>query len=57
MVQILTEPKNALVKQYQKLMEYDGGGGIKPRRRGGGGERGGGGGSGPVACGPSWRRS
>ncbi len=23
MVQILTEPKNALVKQYQKLMEYD----------------------------------
>jgi ATP-dependent Clp protease ATP-binding subunit ClpX len=22
-VQILTEPKNALVKQYQKLMEYD----------------------------------
>lgn len=24
LVQILTEPKNALVKQYQKLMEYDG---------------------------------
>ena len=24
MVQILTEPKNALVKQYQKLLEYDG---------------------------------
>ena len=23
MVQILTEPKNALVKQYQKMMEYD----------------------------------
>jgi ATP-dependent Clp protease ATP-binding subunit ClpX len=23
LVQILTEPKNALVKQYQKLMEYD----------------------------------
>ena len=23
MIQILTEPKNALVKQYQKLMEYD----------------------------------
>ena len=23
MMQILTEPKNALVKQYQKLMEYD----------------------------------
>ena len=23
MVQILTEPKNALVKQYQKLLEYD----------------------------------
>jgi len=23
MVQILTEPKNALVKQYKKLMEYD----------------------------------
>ena len=23
MVQILTEPKNALVKQYQKLMDYD----------------------------------
>ncbi len=24
MVRILTEPKNALVKQYQKLLEYDG---------------------------------
>ena len=24
MVRILTEPKNALVKQYQKLMEFDG---------------------------------
>ena len=24
MVQILTEPKNALVKQYQKLLDYDG---------------------------------
>ena len=23
MVQILTEPKNSLVKQYRKLMEYD----------------------------------
>ena len=23
LVRILTEPKNALVKQYQKLMEYD----------------------------------
>ncbi len=23
MVQILTEPKNALIKQYQKLLEYD----------------------------------
>jgi ATP-dependent Clp protease ATP-binding subunit ClpX len=23
MVKILTEPKNALIKQYQKLMEYD----------------------------------
>ena len=24
MVRILTEPKNALVKQYQKLLEFDG---------------------------------
>ena len=23
LVQILTQPKNALVKQYQKLLEYD----------------------------------
>ena len=23
MIQILTEPKNALVKQYQKLLDYD----------------------------------
>ena len=24
LVRILTEPKNALVKQYQKLLDYDG---------------------------------
>ena len=43
MMKILTEPKNALVKQYQKLMEYDDG----PWS----------GASAPVVCGPSWRRS
>ena len=56
-MRILTEPKNALVKQYQKLMEYDevelefqpeapGG-----HRRQGHRARA----SAPGACGPSWR--
>ena len=41
LVRILTEPKNALVKQYQKLLEYDM---VKlvftPGRPGGGGRQG-----------------
>ena len=51
MVQILTEPKNALVKQYQKLLEYD----RTPWRRWPAGRWTGA--SAPGACGPFWRRS
>ena len=58
LVRILTEPKNALVKQYQKLLEYDlvdlefGEGALeaaadKAIQRG----------IGAGACGRCWRRS
>ncbi len=59
LVRILTEPKNALVKQYKKLMEYDEGGAGVPAGGPGGHRRQGhrGGTSAPGACGPSWRVS
>lgn len=58
LVKILTEPKNALVKQYQKLMEYDNvelefqpealeAAADKAVERA----------SAPAACGPYWRKS
>lgn len=58
MVRILTEPKNALVKQYQVLLNYDEVElSFTPRRwrrwptgRWPGRSE-------PGACGPSWRRS
>ena len=59
LVRILTEPRNALVKQYQKMFEIDGVDARVHRRRHRGGRRPGArrAAPAPAACARSWRRS
>ena len=58
LVRILTEPKNALVKQYKKLMEYDEVElEFQPEALEPSPTRPSSGTSAPGACGPSWRVS